>query len=123
MALGAESVATAPGAKSLHEAIYYLRGRGAQAIRFGDWKYRIATEKSPKEKKSKRKAASVTKPEKINVETLHNLSNDIGEQTNLIDEHPEIAQRLKRQLATFETDLRKNLRPAGVASGVSTGGD
>ena len=109
-------LAAKPGAKSPHEAIYYLRGRGIQAIRVGDWKYRIAIEKAPKEKKSKRKAASDGKPKKINVETLYNLSDDIGEQTNLIDEHPEIAQRLKRQLATFETDLRKNLRPAGVAS-------
>ncbi len=109
-------LAAKPGAKSPHKAIYYLRGRGVQGIRIGDWKYRVATEKPPKEKKSERKAASDTKPKKINVETLYNLSDDIGEQTNLIDEHPEIAKRLKRQLATFETDLRKNLRPAGVAS-------
>ena len=69
-----------------------------------------------KEKRSKRQPASDSKSKKVNVETLYNLSDDIGEQTNLIVEHPEIAQRLKRQLATFETDLRKNLRPAGVAS-------
>ena len=66
-------LAAKPGAKSPHEAIYYLRGRGVQAIRVGDWKYRVATEKPPKEKKSKRKAASDTKPKKINVETLYNL--------------------------------------------------
>ena len=112
-----------PGAESPHEAIYYLRGRGVQGIRVGDWKYRVATEKPPKEKKSNRKAASDTKPKKINVETLHNLSDDIGERTNLIDEHPEIAQRLKRQLATFEADLRKNLRPAGVANTEATIGN
>jgi len=105
-----------PDAKSLHEAIYYLRGRGVNGVRLGDWKYRIATDKPPKEKRSKRQPASDRKPKKVNVETLYNLSDDIGEQTNLIDEYPEIAQRLKRQLATFETDLRKNLRPAGVAS-------
>ncbi|QDT62472.1 Arylsulfatase [Stieleria bergensis] len=109
-------LAAKPDAKSPHEAVYYLRGRGVQAIRIGSWKYRIATEKSPKDEKSERKAASDTKPKKINVETLFNLSNDLGEQTNLLDKHPEIAQRLKRQLSTFETDLRKNLRPAGVAS-------
>jgi arylsulfatase A-like enzyme len=105
-----------PDAKSPHAAIYYLRGRGVQGIRVGDWKYRIATDKPAKEKQSKRQPADDKKPKKVNVETLYNLSDDIGEQTNLLDEHPEIAQRLKRQLATFEADLRKHLRPAGVAS-------
>ncbi len=102
-------------AKSPHKAVYYLRGRGVQAIRVGDWKYRVATEKPAKEKKSKRQPAGDSKSKKVDVETLYNLRDDIGEQTNLIDVHPEIAQRLKRQLSTFETDLRKILRPAGVA--------
>nr|WP_201766839.1 sulfatase [Rhodopirellula sp. SWK7] len=105
-----------PDAKSPHEAIFYLRGRGVDGIRIGDWKYRTATDKPPKEKRSKRQPTSDPTPKKVNVETLYNLSDDIGEQTNLIDEHPEIARRLKRQLAAFESDLRRNLRPAGVAS-------
>jgi len=105
-----------PDDESPHEAIYYLRGRGVQGIRVGDWKYRIATDKPAKEKQSKRQPANDKKPKKVNIETLYNLSDDIGEQTNLLDEHPEIAQRLNRQLAIFETDLRKNVRPAGVAS-------
>ena len=105
-----------PDAKSPHEAIYYLRGRGVPAIRVDDWKYRIAADKPPKEKKPKKQPASDPKRKKVSVETLYNLSDDIGEQTNAIDKHPEIAQRLKQQLATFESELRKNLRPAGVAS-------
>ena len=109
-----------PNAKSPHDAVYYLRGRGVQAIRVGDWKYRMATDKPPKVKKSKGQPAGDNKSKKVTVETLYNLNDDIGEKVNLLDEHPEIAQRLKRQLATFEKDLRKNLRPAGVASGVST---
>lgn len=105
-----------PDARSPHEAIFYLRGRGIDGIRIGDWKYRMATDKPPKVKKSKRQPASDSKSRKVKVETLYNLSDDIGEKTNLLDEHPEIAQRLKRQLASFETELRKNLRPAGVAN-------
>jgi hypothetical protein len=73
----------------------------------------MATEKPTK---VKGQPASDIKSKKVAVETLYNLREDIGEQTNLIEKHPEIAQRLKRQLSTFETDLRKNLRPAGVAS-------
>ena len=124
-----------PGAKSPHEAIYYLRGRGVQGIRVGDWKYLVddASEKDDpsveieltaeeqklprKERKALIKERSRPASQKRGpTAALYNLSVDIGEQTNLIVEHPEIAQRLKRQLATFETDLRKNLRPAGVAS-------
>lgn len=105
-----------PDAKSPHEAIYYLRGRGVEGIRVGDWKYRIATDKPPKAKKSKDQPASDARPKNVNVETLFNLRDDISEQTNLLDAHPDIAQRLKRQLAAFEVDLRRNLRPAGVAS-------
>lgn len=102
-------------AKSPHEAIYYLRGRGIQGIRIGDWKYHITTEKLPKEKKSKRQPVS-EKTGKVVVETLCNLGDDIGEQRNLIDDHPEIAARLKQQMAEFDNELRKNLRPAGVAN-------
>lgn len=109
-------LAGTPDTRSPHEAIYYLRGRSVDGIRVGDWKYRIATEKPAKEKKSRRQPADDSTSKKVNVETLHNLSSDVGEQVNLIDQHPEIAVRLKRQLATFETDLRQNLRPAGVAS-------
>ena len=105
-----------PDAKSPHEAIYYLRGRSVDAIRVGDWKYRMATDKPSKVKKSKKQPAAESQPKKVSVETLYNLSDDIGENTNLIDEHPEIARRLKWKLASFETELRKNLRPAGVAS-------
>jgi len=105
-----------PNAKSPHEAIYYLRGRGVQGIRVGNWKYHIATEKPAKEKKSKRQSVSDRKPGNVTVETLCNLSDDIGEQHNLIDEHPEIVARLKQQIAEFNNELRNNLRPAGVAN-------
>jgi arylsulfatase A len=124
-----------PDAKSPHDAIYYLRGRGVQGIRVGDWKYLVddASEKddprdeieltaeeqklSRKDRKALIKERSKAASQKSRpTAALYNLSDDIGEQTNLIDEHPEITQRLKRQLATFETDLRKNLRSAGVAS-------
>ena len=95
-----------PDATSPHQAIYYLRGRGVQAIRVGNWKYRTATEKPAQKKQSK----------KVAIETLHDLSQDLGEQTNLFDQHPDIARRLKQQMARFESNLREDLRPQGVAN-------
>lgn len=111
-------LARKPDAKSPHEAIYYLRGRGVQGIRVGDWKYRIATEKLTKEKKTKQ-PASEGKSKKITVETLYNLSDDIGEQNNLIAKHSEIVARLKKQMEGFHKELRKNTRPAGVVKPIS----
>ncbi|MEL7500004.1 MAG: sulfatase [Planctomycetota bacterium] len=105
-----------PDTKSPHEAIYYLRGRSVNGIRVGDWKYRNAADKQPKAKKSKRQSDDGKKSKKVMLETLYNLRDDIGEQTNLLDEHPEIAQKLKRKLASFQKELKQNLRPAGVAS-------
>ncbi|TWU46547.1 sulfatase family protein [Rubripirellula reticaptiva] len=104
-----------PDAKSPHEAIFYLRGRGVDAIRVGDWKYRIAADKPPKKKGSKGQPAGDSKPKKVSVETLYNLRDSVGEQTNLIDEHPEIAARLKKRMEDFHNELRKNTRPAAVA--------
>jgi arylsulfatase A-like enzyme len=105
-----------PGAKSPHEAIYYLRGRGVQGIRVGDWKYRISTEKPPKEKGSRREPSSDRKSKKVNVETLYNLSDDIGEQNNLLAQHPAIVARLKTRMADFYDELRKTTRPAAIAT-------
>ncbi len=107
----------AGGARSPHDAIYYLRGRSVQGVRVGEWKYRNTVDKPTKGEKSKKdnKADGGGRPKKVAVETLYNLHDDIGEQTNVIDEYPEIARLLKRHLADFETELRKNLRPPGVA--------
>ena len=104
-----------PNAKTPHEAIYYLKGRNVQGIRVGDWKYRIATDKLPKQKISKRQQASKTEPKKVTVEALYNLRDDIGEQVNLFSAHPEIVDRLKKQMRSFHNELRENSRPAGVA--------
>jgi arylsulfatase A-like enzyme len=105
-----------PNAKSPHEAVYYLRGRGVDGVRVGDWKYGIATDKPPKEKRSKRQPASDGKPKKVDVETLYNLRDDIGEQHNLFAEHPEIVARLKKRMEDFHNEFRKNTRPAGIAN-------
>jgi arylsulfatase A len=124
-----------PDAKSPHEAIYYLRGRGVHGIRVGDWKY-LAEEPSDKEgseveveltaeeqklPRKERKAlikvrskAASQKPEPT--AALYNLSDDIGEESNLLAKHPDIGARLKKQLELFHKELRENTRPAGVAN-------
>ena len=102
-------------AKSPHDAIYYTRGRSVHGIRMGDWKYRRATNKPAKGDKPKRGERLSDTPENEAVETLHNLREDVGEQRNRLAEHSEIADRLRKRMATFEANLRRNQRPAGVA--------
>ncbi len=90
---------SAPDARSPHDAVYYLRGRTFHGLRAGPWKYR-----NVRPKKSK-----TTQQE------LFNLHDDPGEQKNLVEQHPDIATRLRKQLAAFETEFRKNIRPTGTS--------
>ena len=124
-----------PDAKSPHEAVYYLRGRGVQGIRVGDWKYlvdeasghdasKLEIELTAEEQKLPRKERKALIKERSKAPSqksgptaaLYNLSDDLGEQNNLIAKHPEIVVRLKTQIESFHIELRKNTRPAGVAN-------
>ena len=49
------------------------------------------------------------------VEMLFNLRDDLGETKNVITEHPDIAERLRKQLAAFGAEFKKTSRSAGVA--------
>jgi len=106
----------APDAKSPHDAIYYLRGRNVQAIRMGEWKYRIASKEKRTSKESRRQSDSNELTKSGNVETLYNVNEDIGETNNLIFQHPDIVARLKKQMEMFHQELRDNTRPAADAS-------
>jgi arylsulfatase A len=120
-------------AKSPHEAIYYLRGRSVNGVRMDDWKYMtvpasevlptVEVELTPEEQKLPRRQRNALIKERTKAaqgrqgdsEMLFNLREDIGESTNLIDQHPEIAARLKSRLKAFESDFRRTLRPAATA--------
>ncbi len=82
--------------KSPHEAFFYHKNNTLEAVRSGKWKYHLST------KKSKRRA----KP------ALYDLEQDIGETTNVLKDHPEVAVRLLTYVEAFEKDLARNSRPA-----------
>lgn len=79
------------GAESPHEYFFYSHWGTLEAVRWKDWKLRIIKGK----------------------ETLYNLKADIGEQTNLKDEHPEIVVKLKEAMKKFEAEVMRNARPCG----------
>jgi arylsulfatase A-like enzyme len=122
------------GARSPHEAIYYLRGRSVSGIRMGDWKYLVIESKdvppeveielSAEEKKLPRKERNALIKERTksaqakqgNLEMLFNLKNDVGEQKNLIADQPQVVERMKKLMVSFKDDLHHNTRSAGEAS-------
>lgn len=80
------------GAKTPHEFFYF----GTTAVRSGDWKYNA---------REQFKVKSTRRPFKG--PTLYNLKQDIGEKTNLIKEHPEIAERLRKILEAHNESYKE----------------
>ena len=94
------------GAESPHEAFFYYRGWTLEAVRSGRWKlhfphgYRTL---------AGRKGGTGGQPVKYEQGriglALFDLKNDIGEQHNLADRHPEVVERLQRLADAMRRDL------------------
>lgn len=91
------------------DAHYYFSSYTLQAVRQGPWKLSIATQNET----MGRDAATDAK---INPR-LYNLDEEIGEQTNLADQHPEIVAKLTALADRMSAELGgkepKSRRPAG----------
>ena len=70
-------------------------GNGTYALRAGDWKLHRYDRKSARNVVVERQLANTTVPRF----QLFNLADDPAENYNVIDDHPEVAQRLTTQLA------------------------
>lgn len=81
----------AGNAKSPHEAFFYHRQDKLEAVRSGPWKLRVKDGKPV---------------------ALHNLTDDIGETTDVRRGHQQVVAKLLAHVKTFEADLAKNSRPA-----------
>ena len=79
-------------AKTPHEAFFYHGGNRLAAVRSGDWKLHIDDQGRPS--------------------ALFNLKSDIGEKTNVLKAHPEIAERLMGLITAFAKDIAENNRSA-----------
>lgn len=97
---------------SPREAHYYFAGYNLQAVRQGPWKLALATQP---ETMGKEAAADARKNPR-----LYNLDAEIGERTDVSEQHPEIVARLQalaeRMNAEIGGSLPKARRPAGVAA-------
>ena len=84
-----------------NEFIYYSAQGELEGIRVGD--YKLLSKKGKKTKKDPQPAGQML---------LFNLKEDLGEENNLAETHPEIVAKLKAQMTAFDTNLTKNARPA-----------
>ncbi|MFT5299846.1 MAG: arylsulfatase A [Mariniblastus sp.] len=82
-----------------NELIFYSSRGDLQGLRQGDWKYLKISNTNRKTKKT-------------NTQTyLFNLAEDIGEQVNLLEKHPEKAKQLVARMEVLDQELTANQRP------------
>jgi arylsulfatase A len=93
--------------ESPHEALFYFLGNRLQAVRSGPWKLAIAPQGT-----GLPKGAAI--PVKHTGPRLYNLDNDIGEQTDVAAQHPEVVARLEKLIEHIGADLGA----AGTGPGV-----
>ena len=93
--------------QSPHEAIYYYAGDRLEAIRSGCWKLAIAPQSEMREIKEKI-FASRESPR------LYDLSQDLGETTDLAALHPDIVSRLQLLVTGMDSDLGVTGKGPGV---------
>jgi arylsulfatase A-like enzyme len=109
------------GAKSPYEAFYYYWNHGLDGIRSGPWKLHFPHTFPSLTGDAGRdgKPGGITQG-KIEL-SLFNLADDPGEQTNVLDDHPEVVARLQKLADVARADLGdehqklagKNRRAAG----------
>ncbi len=78
-------------AKPAHETFYYYRGLWLEAVRHGEWKLQLPSEKNP--------SASPV---------LYNLNSDIGEATDVATENPKVVAQLQALVIAMKDDLGIN---------------
>ena len=82
------------------EMVFYSPHGNLSGIRKGDWKYLEVTRR-----KQKNKPAPKTR------RFLFNLTDDLGEQTNLLDDEPDRVKKLAAMMKEADQEITKNARP------------
>jgi arylsulfatase A len=84
-------------ADSRRPEFFYWEGEALRAVRSGRWKFH----------RTSRWGGDELSP------ALYDLEQDIGEQHNLVDRYPKLADGLRRRMEVHEREVRANQRPPG----------
>lgn len=82
------------------ELIYYSANGHLQGLRQGDWKY---LEHTPRKRRNQ--------PQPKTTIYLFNLAEDISEQENRLEAHPDMAAKLKARMTALDEEITDNARP------------
>jgi arylsulfatase A-like enzyme len=83
------------------EFLYYTSQGEIEGIRKGKWKLLV---KRPR--RARRNPGNMTNPEIL----LFDLEHDIGEQSNLAHDHPDIVEKLRLRMMTCDEEITQNAR-------------
>lgn len=89
---------------SPHEAYYFYYGGELHAVRVGDWKLHVPHKWRRVVTKGKDGQPGRQDYPKIEL-SLFNLKNDIGESNNLVEEHPEVVEKLMQVVEQARSEL------------------
>lgn len=93
---------TAEGPKR-NEFIHYTANGKLEGIRQGDWKLLV---KKPRTQKGDQTSDENPEPEIL----LFNLKEDLGEQTNIANQHLELVKRLRKRMEELDREITENAR-------------
>jgi arylsulfatase A len=103
--------------QSPREAQYYFRAYNLEAVRQGPWKLAVAPQHETMGK-------GVLPDASGSAPRLYNLDTEIGERTNLAEQHPDIVQRLQALAARMSSEIGGTnpiaRRPAGFVANPKT---
>lgn len=94
-----------------NEYLYYTSRGVIEGIRQDDWKLLV---KKPRAPRKKPKNPAPPKPAEI---LLFNIEEDMGEQTNLKDAHPEVVQQLRTRMEELDAEITENARAPWTTEG------
>ena len=88
-----------------HKLLYYYNGTNLQAVREGNWKLHLPRTPNDQPFWSKDPSHKWKGFVKLDDFRLFELSNDLGEKTNVADRHPDIVARLRRHAEKIRVEL------------------
>ena len=91
----------------LKRPFFFYQHQALRAVREGDWKLHLPHTALDQTKEGKTWQTHVPENDRPYIKelTLYNLKNDIGETTNVAKEHPEIVEKLVKQLDFAKSDI------------------
>ena len=101
-----------PGAEKFDEVLYFYAEYDLQAVRWKNWKLHFPHEYNSVKVPGKDGKQGIGIEKNIEL-SLFDLSTDPEEETNLVNKHPDIVNKLKEMAKIFDEELKKDARPCG----------